>query len=112
MVVYDDVEATEKIRIYDKGVETPSNADSVNDFQCSYRWGDITIPNIRFTEPLKVECQHFVDCIVSGAEPQSNGRVGLKVVRILEAADRSLRNGGGKENIVADSYYWPQRVAV
>lgn len=110
MVVYDDVEATEKIRIYDKGVETPHNGDSVSDFQCSYRWGDIVIPNIKFVEPLKVECQHFVDCIISGAEPQSNGRVGLRVVRILEAADRSLRNGGGKESPFVSYYSWPDRV--
>ncbi|MHB0875978.1 MAG: Gfo/Idh/MocA family protein [Anaerolineae bacterium] len=112
MVVYDDIEATEKIRIYDRGVETPCNGDSVTDFQCSYRWGDIVIPNIRFTEPLKVECQHFIDCVINGHVPQSNGRVGLKVVRILEAADRSLQNGGGKESPFANYYSWPDRVTV
>jgi predicted dehydrogenase len=94
MVVYDDIENLEKIKIYDKGVEAPIYTDTFADFQCSYRAGDVVIPNIRFVEPLRVECQHFVECIVNGTEPQSGGQVGLKVVRVLEAADRSLRNGG------------------
>jgi predicted dehydrogenase len=99
MAVYDDVEALEKIRIYDRGVDTPPYTETFGDFQCSYRYGDVVIPNIRFVEPLKLECQHFLDSIVNHTEPQSSGRVGLQVVKVLEAADRSLHNEGHQEII-------------
>lgn len=103
MVVYDDVENNEKIKIYDKGVDTPAYTSSFGEFQCSYRYGDIRIPNIRFTEPLRVECQHFVDCILNHTQPLSCGTVGLEVVKILEAAQLSLMNGSNLEKIT-----WPQ----
>jgi len=100
MLVYDDVESLEKIRIYDKGVDKLPYTDTYCDFQCSYRYGDVVIPHINFTEPLKIECQHFIDCIQESATtPQSCGNSGLSVVRILEAAQRSLDNGGGTEII-------------
>jgi predicted dehydrogenase len=94
MLIYDDVETLEKIKIYDKGVEALPYTETFGEFQCSYRYGDVVIPNIRFVEPLRLECQHFVECIENGTEPQSSGRVGLKVVRVLEEAERSLQNGG------------------
>jgi predicted dehydrogenase len=98
MLVYDDVESLEKIKIYDKGVETPPYTDTFGDFQCSYRYGDVTIPHIQFTEPLRIESQHFIDCILNRCdEPLSSGLDGLKVVRILETAQRSLDNGGDCE---------------
>jgi predicted dehydrogenase len=98
MLVYDDVESLEKIKIYDKGVERPPYTDTYGDFQCSYRYGDVTIPHIKFTEPLRIESQHFIDCIVKRCdEPLSSGLDGLKVVRILETAQRSLENGGDCE---------------
>jgi predicted dehydrogenase len=104
MLVYDDVESLEKIRIYDKGVEHPPYTHSYGDFQCSYRYGDITIPHIQFTEPLKLECQHFIECIRNPAmTPISSGRQGLKVVSTIEAAHRSLYNGGGFESIEVNS---------
>jgi predicted dehydrogenase len=93
MVVYDDVEMLEKIKIYDKGVETPPYTDTFGEFHCSYRYGDIVIPHICFTEPLRLECRHFLDSIRDHTEPCSSGQVGLKVVRILEVADRSMHNG-------------------
>lgn len=93
MVVYDDVETNEKIKIYDKGVEVPPYTNSYADFQCSYRYGDIRIPNIRFVEPLRQECQHFLDCIANHAQPRTCGQVGLDVVRMLEAAQASLLSG-------------------
>ena len=99
MAIYDDVETLEKIRIYDKGVETLAYTDTFGDFQCSYRYGDVVIPNIPFAEPLRLECKHFLDCIEQGQTPQSCGRVGLRIVRVLELADRSLRNGGLRETI-------------
>jgi predicted dehydrogenase len=98
MLVYDDVAPLEKIRIYDKGVETPPYTDSYADFQFSYRYGDVVIPHIQFVEPLRVEAQHFVDCVLGRVEqPQSSGEVGLAVVKILEAADQSLKNNGERQ---------------
>lgn len=102
MVVYDDVENLEKIKVYDKGVEVLPYTDTFGEFQCSYRYGDVVIPNIRFTEPLRLECQHFVECISSGSRPLTCGRNGLKVIRVLEAAQRSLHHGGAPEVITLD----------
>jgi predicted dehydrogenase len=100
MVVYDDVEMLEKIRVYDKGVDPPEHTDNYGEFQLSYRWGDITIPFISTQEPLKIECAHFADCIIHGRRPRSDGESGLKVVKILESADVSLANGGTREPII------------
>ena len=100
MLVYDDVESLEKIKIYDKGVETPPYTDTFGDFQCSYRYGDVIIPHIRFTEPLRIESQHFIDCILNRCdEPLTSGRDGLRVVKILETAQKSLENGGDNERV-------------
>jgi predicted dehydrogenase len=96
MLVYDDTEPNEKIKIYDKRVETPPYYDSFAEFQYSYHYGDMYCPYIKQEEPLKVECQHFLDCIKSGAKPESSGTEGLKVVQILEAASKSLKNGGSR----------------
>jgi len=101
MVVYNDVSSLEKIKIYDKGVEKPPYTESFGDFQCSYRYGDVLVPNIRFSEPLRQECQHFIDCINSGCEPQSNGLDGLEVVKVLEAAQRSLDKNGVHHEVIA-----------
>ncbi|MCS6880710.1 MAG: Gfo/Idh/MocA family oxidoreductase [Oscillochloridaceae bacterium] len=94
MVVYDDVEAIEKIRIYDKGVEHMLPDDGNGDVSFNYRHGNMVIPHVPVSEPLHDQCQHFISCIMTNTEPQSNGAVGLKVVRILEQADFSLRNNG------------------
>ena len=105
------MENLEKIKIYDKGVEAPPYTNSFGDFQCSYRYGDVVIPNIRFVEPLRMECQHFLECIANGIEPQSSGRVGLKVVKVLEMAERSLQNGGLREVIFLEDGQVHERVA-
>lgn len=90
MAVLDDTETTEKLRIYDKGIDyTPSYGDYGESL--SIRIGDISIPKLDMMEPLKVECKHFMDCIIKGDEPLTGGEQGLRVVQILEAADRSLR---------------------
>jgi len=96
MLVYDDVEPVEKVRIYDKGIEKPSYTHSYADFQLSYRNGDVLIPHLKLTEPLRIECQHFVESIVNGTTPLSSGRDGLEVVRTLEMADSSLRSNGNR----------------
>ncbi len=96
MAVIDDVEGTEKVRLYDKGVDvTPTEATFV-DFAnaMTIRSGDIHIPQIDMLEPLNAECRHFVECIRNGQTPRSDGENGLAVVRIMEAATHSLRHGG------------------
>ena len=92
MVVFDDVEATEKIRIYDKGVNGTGYA-SYGD-ALTLRFGDITIPRINMSEPLRTECEHFLTSIREGKAPRSDGRDGLRVVRVLDAAQKSLKNAG------------------
>ena len=94
MLVYDDTALQEKVRVYDKGVTKQPYYDTYGDFQLSYRYGDVNIPRIEDSEPLKVECDHFVDCITRDVSPNSDGYSGLRVVKVLEAADRSLKNHG------------------
>jgi predicted dehydrogenase len=100
MAVYDDVEANEKIRIYDHGVDAPEHTSRFSDFQLSYRYGDIVSPHIRWAEPLAVECRHFAESVMEGFTPRSDARNGLRVVRILEAADASLAADGAFVPIV------------
>ncbi len=99
MAVYNDLASEERIKIYDKGVDAPDYTDSFGEFQYAYRTGDITIPSFRFVEPLREECQHFLDCIMNHVEPRSSGRDGLQVIKVLEAAERSMRNGSSREEI-------------
>ena len=94
MIVYDDLQTHEKIRIYDVRVERPPHYDSFADFHYSYHYGDSYIPHIQQEEPLKAECQHFLDCIERGAKPLTSGYEGLELVRILEAASTSLKDRG------------------
>ena len=95
MIVYDDIEPMEKIRIYDTRVERPPHYDSFGEFQYAYHYGDSYLPRIDQGEPLRGMCQHFLDSITSGARPLSCGESGLEVVKILEACSRSLQADGG-----------------
>ena len=101
MAVYNDIESEQKIKIYDKGVDAPPayTDGGFGEFHCNYHSGDITIPNIRFSEPLRQECQHFLDCVVNHSKPCSSGLEGLEVVKILEAAQHSMSNGQTHEVI-------------
>src|SRR5882762_10256546 len=94
MIVYDDIEPLEKVKIYDARVETPPHYDTFAEFQYSYHYGDVYVPYLKQEEPLKSECQHFLDCIRNGRTPLSNGRKGLELVKILEAASASLKRNG------------------
>lgn len=102
MIIYDDNEPLEKIKVYDKRVETPPHYDTFAEFHYSYHYGDAYIPYLRQVEPLKVETQHFLDCIRSGQTPETSGLDGLRVVQILEAASRSLKNDGARVDIDLD----------
>ena len=99
MLVYDDLEPIEKIKIYDKRVEIPPHYHTFAEFQYAYHYGDIHSPYIKMVEPLKVESQHFLDCIKNGTKPLSSGRDGLQVVKVLEASSMSLRQGGTEVKI-------------
>ena len=91
MLVYDDLSPNEKLRVYDRGVDGPKHYDSFGEFQYSYRYGDIVTPMLKESEPLAAECAHFLECIRTGASPRSSGETGLNVVRVLAAAQKSLR---------------------
>jgi predicted dehydrogenase len=97
MVVFDDMEASEKLKIYDKGVGSLSY-DSYGEY-LSLRFGDITIPNIRMGEPLRVEADHFIQCVQSRSQPKTGGRDGLEVVKVLVAAQESLKQKGFPINL-------------
>ncbi len=92
MVVYDDLRADEKVKIYDHGVDVLSS----DELRRSYRAGDILSPRVPVTEALQLEMRHFIECVQGGTTPRSDGEAGLRVVRVLESAMRSLRNGGGR----------------
>lgn len=94
MIVYDDVAPLEKIRIFDARVERPPHYDTFGEFHYAYHYGDVYAPYIKQEEPLKTECQHFLDCIRDGKTPISSGQQGLELVRILEASSESLRMNG------------------
>jgi predicted dehydrogenase len=94
MIVYDDVPALEKIRIYDSRVETPPHYDTFAEFHYAYHYGDMYAPYVKQEEPLKVECQHFLDCVRYGRRPLTDGIHGLDLVRVLEAASLSLKQDG------------------
>lgn len=99
MIVYDDVAPLEKIKIYDSRVEVPPHYDTFAEFQYAYHYGDMYVPYIRQEEPLKIECQHFLDCIKDGSRPISDGEQGRQLVKVLEAASSSLRRGGAAINL-------------
>jgi predicted dehydrogenase len=93
MVVFDDMEASEKVRIYDKGVDREGRIVSYGE-ALTVRSGDIVIPKISLQEPLAIECRHFVECIRDRKTPLTPGEDGLKVVKVLAAAQASLDQGG------------------
>jgi predicted dehydrogenase len=100
MVVYDDVSEDSKIMIYDKGIDKEHiNADlgkydNYETFLFKHRSGDILIPKINFEEPLRAEVKSFVDCVKTRKKPATDGNSGLEVVKVLEAASKSLKDGG------------------
>jgi predicted dehydrogenase len=96
MLVYDDVDSARHIQLFDKGVEREfqSSVDSFAAFRTRLRAGDLVVPNTRLVEPLAVEIDHFVSCVLDTAAPVTGPRHGLEVTAVLEALDRSMRDGG------------------
>jgi predicted dehydrogenase len=102
MLTFDDMNLSEPLRFYDKRVtddRTPGFVDTFASFRTSIREGDIHIPKVGIGEPLKAECDHFLECIATGKRPLSDGRSGAAAVRVLSALERSLRNGGTREAV-------------
>jgi predicted dehydrogenase len=93
MVEFDDGHPSEKLRIYDKGYDRPPEFTRWGEY-LTVRQGDIHIPQLKMSEPLEAECAHFLHCVRTGARPRTDAGHGLEVVRVLEAAQASLRSGG------------------
>jgi predicted dehydrogenase len=98
MAVFDDMAATEKLRIYDNRAEKKIDYDTYGDY-ITLRFGDVVIPYVAVTEPLKLECQHFLECLEKRQAPRTDGRDGLRVVKVLEAANYSLKHNGIPVNL-------------
>ena len=94
MIVYDDLEPSEKVKVYDKGVTLSASPEAVYELLVSYRSGDMWAPNLDQTEGLQTEARHFIDCIERKQQPASDGHAGLRVLRILEAAEKSMHGRG------------------
>jgi len=107
MLVYDDVSLDEKIQLYDKGIaelhEFLESPESFAEFQFQIRRGSKVVPTVKFGEPLQAECRHFVDCIRDNRQPLTDGPNGLRVVKALEAAEKSLRQDGTPVDISTSS---------
>ena len=93
MIVYDDLEPSEKIKVYDKGI-TVNEQEGIYKMMVGYRTGDMWAPQLATTEALLAEARHFAECVETGKRPLTDGQAGLNVVRILEAASASIRNRG------------------
>ena len=98
MLIYDDLEPDEKLKLYDKGVVIDSQ-EKAYEALIQYRIGDAFIPVIQRNEALKAECTHFLDCIENNSKPITNGIAGMEVVKLLEAADSSLKKSGYPVNL-------------
>jgi predicted dehydrogenase len=90
MILYDDLEPSEKVKIYDRGVTLSQKPEAVYEMLVSYRSGDMWAPRLDATEALQTEALHFIDCIENNTRPETDGESGLRLVRIVEAAERSL----------------------
>jgi predicted dehydrogenase len=94
MITYDDLEPSEKLKIYDKGVRFTDDPAQIQEMRVGYRTGDMWAPKLDGSEALRVEADHFVDCIVHGKQPLSDGNLGMRVVELVEAATSSMRGRG------------------
>jgi predicted dehydrogenase len=94
MIVFDDLEPSEKIKVYDKGVDVTNDPEQVRKMLVGYRTGDMWAPQLETTEALSAMTAHFVDCVANRLTPDTSGQMGLTVVRTLEAASQSMRQNG------------------
>lgn len=104
MIIYDDLEPSEKVKIYDKGISFTDDPKQIYEMRVGYRTGDMWAPKLDGSEALRVEGEHFVDCIANGKRPLTDGALGLRVVELIEAATSSMRGRG-------ETVYIPKREA-
>jgi len=109
MIVYDDMEPSEKVKVYDKGIRDNGNPETVYRMLIGYRSGDMCAPQLDLTEGLQTEVQHFAECIESGRRPITDGYAGLRVVRVLEAATSSMKQHGRLVELDSPEESEPQR---
>ncbi|MEK7773034.1 MAG: Gfo/Idh/MocA family oxidoreductase, partial [Deltaproteobacteria bacterium] len=98
-IVFNDLESVERIKIFDKGVIKGDAAENFGEFRLLMRDGDILSPRVENTEPLKEQCAHFIECVTEGRKPVSDGYTGLEVIRVMLAADESLKTQGAPVEI-------------
>ncbi|HWF87276.1 MAG TPA: Gfo/Idh/MocA family oxidoreductase [Pyrinomonadaceae bacterium] len=94
MILYDDLEPSEKLKVYDKGIDVTPEPEDVYKMLVSYRLGDMWAPQLNNTEALQTEARHFIDCIEHNKQPETDGPAGLRMVKLIEAAETSLRDRG------------------
>lgn len=94
MILYDDLEPSEKLKVYDKGINVTRGPEDVYKLLVSYRSGDMWAPRLENTEALQTEALHFIDCIENNKQPETDGAAGLRMVNMIEAAEKSLRERG------------------
>lgn len=100
MLVYDDIEPQDKVKVFDKGVEVQPYTDTLEEFHLAYRYGEVKPYPLTWQEPLRLECLDFLSCVKNGQTPRSDGQLGVKVVQVLEAAQKSLDDGGTREAVL------------
>jgi predicted dehydrogenase len=94
MITYDDMESSEKVKVYDKGVSFTDDPEKIQEMRVGYRTGDMWAPKLDATEALRIEGDHFIDCIERGESPRTDGPLGVRVVELIEAATSSMRGRG------------------
>jgi predicted dehydrogenase len=103
MVVFDDLEASEKVKVYDRGISVNPSPENVYQMLIGYRAGDMWAPQLPLAEALQTEARHFIDCIENRKTPTTDGQAGLRVVRLLEAATQSMAQHGALVSLAASS---------
>ena len=111
MITYDDLEPSEKIKVYDKGISFTEDPQQIQEMRVGYRSGDMWAPQLGSTEALRVEASHFVECIENGKSPLTDGALGLRVVELIEASTRSMNERGRAVEISGTPMYQGRRIA-
>lgn len=111
MITYDDLEPSEKIKVYDKGISFTDDPQQIYEMRVGYRTGDMWAPKVDSTEALRLEGEHFVDCIENGKTPMTDGSLGFRVVELIEAATRSMHQRGRSVELNGKSMFQGRRVA-
>ena len=101
MIVYDELEPSEKVKIYDRGVHLNADSEQRQKMQVDYQIGGMSAPHLDRVEPLQTAVEHFLECVGSGAAPLTDGAAGLRIVDMLETATASVRQGGRRLELKA-----------